>query len=72
MLLGFWIVGFQIVGFWIVGFLDCRAFGLSGLLDCRVFGLSFFGGSSTTRPTATDACAWAKALRCGSLEGKAP
>jgi len=28
--------------------------------------------SSTTRPTATDACAWAKALRYGSLEGKAP
>jgi len=29
-------------------------------------------GASTARPTATDACAWAKALRCGSLEGKAP
>jgi len=28
--------------------------------------------ASTTRPTATDACAWTKALRCGSLEGKAP
>jgi len=28
--------------------------------------------TSTTRPTATDACAWAKAPRCGSLEAKAP
>jgi len=27
---------------------------------------------STTRPTATDACAWAKALRYSSLEAKAP
>jgi len=27
---------------------------------------------STARPTATDACAWAKALRYGSPEAKAP
>jgi len=28
--------------------------------------------ASATRPTATDACAWAKALRCGSPGAKAP
>jgi len=28
--------------------------------------------TSTTRPTATDACAWAKALCYGSLEAKSP
>jgi len=42
------------------------------ICDCLTDGLPHALSTSTTRPTATDACAWAKALRYGSLEGKAP